>query len=61
MFRDAKHVLTLIITLSAAVMDTLDSNMFGMSSVTLALFPGLARRAGKRPWFQPFAHALAYY
>ena len=34
MFRDAKHVLTLIITFSAAVMDAQDPNMFGMSNVT---------------------------
>ena len=33
MLRDAKHVLTLITTFSAAVMDAQDPNMFGMSSV----------------------------
>ena len=33
MFHDAKHVLTLITTFSAAVMDAQDPNMFGMSSV----------------------------
>ena len=33
----AKHVLTLIITFSAAVMDAQDPNMFGMSSTTCSM------------------------